>query len=307
MALPLGYKIRPATLNDLDAVIDVRTSHEIADWGESPLDLRGMWQGVDLDAQTRVVETQGKVIAYGQVYSAGSPSPLLYVAVPPEHRGKGMASSLLPLLEASALMAMSSVPKGKTRSFAAQISARNGMAQRVLQKHGYQFIRAYDVLETTLDEEPPSPQNVMGIEIRRFLPGKDDQAVYEADEEAYADEWGKSPRTFKQWARRMKLDDSFDGSLWFVAWDENQVAGTAMGEVERGKGRIHHLSVRRPWRNRGLGNALLDHITRAFYRRGLKDLIVNVDATSLTNANRLFERSGFRVINEYMNYRKLIL
>jgi mycothiol synthase len=130
--------------------------------------------------------------------------------------------------------------------------------------------------------------------------------VYEADEEAFQDEWGKTPRTFKQWMRRMKLDDDFDGSLWFVAWDEKEVAGAITAEVEHGKGRIHHLGVRRPWRQRGLGMALLQHSMRAFWRRGVHTLILNVDATSLTNANRLYHRAGFRVVNEYMNYRKLL-
>jgi mycothiol synthase len=307
--LPLGMKVRPATINDLNAVLNVRAANNIADWGVSTLtmgELKTSWKQINLEADTRVVETAGEVIAYAQVYGAGEPSPLLYVAVPPENRGKGVGTYLLQVMEAQALSAMTTVPAGKTRSFAAQISGRNTMAQRVLEKHGYQFIRAFDIMELTMHEEPPSPQNVMGVEVRRFIPGKDEQAVYEADEEAFQDEWGKTPRTYKQWSRRLNLHSGFDASLWFVAWDEGQVAGSVMAEVEHGKGRIHHLSVRRPWRRRGLGMALLQQTMRAFWRRGVRTLVLNVDATSLTNANMLYERAGFRVVNEYLNYRKLI-
>lgn len=309
MPLPSGMKVRPATVNDLDAVVEVRTANNIADWGESTLtagELRTAWKQLNLDADTRVVEVAGKVIAYAQVYGAGDPTPVLYVAVIPEQRGKGIGMYLLQLMESRAQTAMQNIPPDKTRSFAVQISGRNDMARRVLEKNGYQFIRAFDIMETWMDEEPPAPPTVMGIEIRQFTPGKDAQAVYEADEEAFQDEWGKTPRTFKQWARRMNLTDGFDASLWFVAWDDDQVAGAVMAQVEHKKGRIHHLGVRRPWRRHGLGMALLQETMRAFWQRGVRTLLLNVDSTSPTNANMLYERAGFHVVNEYLNYRKLL-
>ena len=52
------------------------------------------------------------------------------------------------------------------------------------------------------------------------------------------------------------------------------------------------LGVRRPWRKRGLGLALLLHSFSAFHRRGQRRVSLGVDAGSLTGALRLYERAG---------------
>jgi GNAT superfamily N-acetyltransferase len=96
----------------------------------------------------------------------------------------------------------------------------------------------------------------------------------------------------------------FDPLLWYVAWDGNQIAGTSMSEVIGEKGEVMHLGVRRPWRRRGLGMALLLRTLGEFYRRGIYMVRLNVDAQSLTNAHLLYARAGFQVINTYCNYEK---
>ena len=47
---------------------------------------------------------------------------------------------------------------------------------------------------------------------------------------------------------------------------------------------VNQLCVRRPWRRRGLGLAMLHHCFGEFYRRGKQRVGLGVDATSLTNA-----------------------
>jgi ribosomal protein S18 acetylase RimI-like enzyme len=52
--------------------------------------------------------------------------------------------------------------------------------------------------------------------------------------------------------------------------------------------------VRRPWRKRGLGLALLNHSFGEFYRRGYRRVGLGVDAQNLTGALRLYEKAGMR-------------
>jgi mycothiol synthase len=73
-------------------------------------------------------------------------------------------------------------------------------------------------------------------------------------------------------------------------------------EVNIGAGEVMHLGVRRPWRKKGLGTTLLQIALHEFYRRGIHIVRLNVDAQSLTNAHLLYERTGFRTVNAYMNY-----
>jgi ribosomal protein S18 acetylase RimI-like enzyme len=69
---------------------------------------------------------------------------------------------------------------------------------------------------------------------------------------------------------------------------------------------VNTLGVRRAWRNRGLGQALLLHSFGEFYRRGKRKAGLGVDATNLTGATRLYEKVGMRVYREFIQYEKVL-
>ncbi len=307
---PEAYTLRPTTPDDLAGVVAVRRQQEYADWGDAHTteeNLRQQWQGINLAHQSCVaVDAGGRIVGYGQVYNATSASPVLAVAVHPDHQRQGLGKLLLRVIEAQArkLLARTDLPPEKTRSLVAQVSGRNPAAQNLLRNAGYAFTSAFHVMEARLTTPPQPPAPPSGIVLHDFVPGRDDQAVYEADEEAFLDERGKTPRTFARWTRRMNMVEGFDPSLWLIAWDGDVIAGLMLCEVERGKGRIHHLGVRRPYRRRGLGMCLLKQMMLRFWERDIRNLILNVDAESLTGANRLYELAGFEVSNRYINYRK---
>jgi ribosomal protein S18 acetylase RimI-like enzyme len=60
-------------------------------------------------------------------------------------------------------------------------------------------------------------------------------------------------------------------------------------------GWVGTLGVRRPWRKRGIGLALLRHAFNEFYRRGKRKVGLGVDAQNLTGALRLYEGAGMHV------------
>ncbi len=64
------------------------------------------------------------------------------------------------------------------------------------------------------------------------------------------------------------------------------------------------VAVRHPWRGRGLGLALLRHAFGEFYRRGVREVGLSVDAVSTTGAPRLYRRAGMRVAGRYMLYQR---
>jgi mycothiol synthase len=220
--------------------------------------------------------------------------------------GRGIGTALLLLLEVEAHRAAANPTAAP--QFVAQVSGRNKAAQRVLEKNGYTFHSAFQIMQRILTEPPPAPSPLEGIEVRHLVVGQGEQAVYEADEEAFIDERGKAPRTFEVWSRRLDLGTPrFDPTLWHMAWDGDQIAGASMSEVaEEQRGVIMHVGVRRPWRRRGLGMALTLHALGALYQRGIRTVRLNVDSQSLTNAHLLYARAGFQAINAYWNYEKSI-
>jgi len=166
-------------------------------------------------------------------------------------------------------------------------------------------VSAHWRMAITLDAPLPTPDWPAGIAVRTFAPGRDDRAVFEAVEEAFADHWGHTPRAFAEWIARTRRED-FDPSLWFLAMDGDVIAGVALCRRRPDMGWVDSLSVRRPWRKRGLGLALLRHSFNEFYRRGKRKVGLGVDAQNLTGALRLYESAGMHVQQAFDLYEKEI-
>jgi ribosomal protein S18 acetylase RimI-like enzyme len=78
---------------------------------------------------------------------------------------------------------------------------------------------------------------------------------------------------------------------------ENETLGVRRGWLER-------ISVRRPWRKRGLATALIVSALEGLRDRGMTDAMLGVDAENVTGALGLYEKLGFRVKDRSTNYRK---
>jgi ribosomal protein S18 acetylase RimI-like enzyme len=59
---------------------------------------------------------------------------------------------------------------------------------------------------------------------------------------------------------------------------------------------VGSLAVRRPWRRRGLGEALLRDAFLRFAERGKRSAGLGVDAENTTGAVALYERVGMHVV-----------
>jgi ribosomal protein S18 acetylase RimI-like enzyme len=188
-----------------------------------------------------------------------------------------------------------------------QATSSHPAQQRALLQFGFVVTSTYEEMELALREPPMQPDVVVGIEIRPFTVGQDASVVYRADEEAFQDQRGHTPRTFEQWKQRLAQGEEVaDPALWLIAWDADEIAGAALGEIIENVGWIHHLFVRRPWRRRGLGAALTRSAAGAFHQRGVGAVRLNVDEQSLTNAHELYRRVGFYVVGAYSNYEKIV-
>jgi GNAT superfamily N-acetyltransferase len=111
------------------------------------------------------------------------------------------------------------------------------------------------------------------------------------------------------WSHEL-LAGSFDPGLIFLAEAAGQIAGVATWEVgnpdDLHAGYLASLSVRRPWRNRGVATALLHEWIGALFSRGYRRMITIVDSESLTGADRLYERVGMRPFLRFAVYGKVL-
>lgn len=124
----------------------------------------------------------------------------------------------------------------------------------------------------------------------------DAPAFHAALNEAFEDHWEPRPEPFEQWWARQQKRPGYDPSLWFYVADGEEIAGVIRNDPNQlGGGYVGALGVRRPWRGRGYGRALLLHSFREFKRRGMARASLDVDSASPTGATRLYESVGMQV------------
>ncbi|MCB0073676.1 MAG: GNAT family N-acetyltransferase [Caldilineaceae bacterium] len=92
-------------------------------------------------------------------------------------------------------------------------------------------------------------------------------------------------------------------------WDETtgDVVGVCLCFDVEGTGSVENVGVRRTWRKRGIGLAMLNHALGEFWRRGIHNADLSVDAASPTGAPRLYARAGFEVARSYRRFEKRIV
>lgn len=168
-------------------------------------------------------------------------------------------------------------------------------------QRGYAYWRSSYTMEIDV-VDPPDAQLPPGLELRTFHDGVDDETLRAMLNHVFAADpfWhevsGLNFREFYLHAR------GYDPSLWFLAWDGDQLAGFALSFPERGGdvelGWVATLGVAPAWRRRGLGEALLRAAFQALHARGLRRVGLGVDAENATGALRLYERAGMRKIRQ---------
>ena len=147
-----------------------------------------------------------------------------------------------------------------------------------------------------------------GVTVRTFEPG-DEQTFYDVHQETFEDTWEPIREAYDEWAHWLLGGPDFVPELWFLASAGEEPAGFALCHPYKTRpelGWVRILGVRRAWRRRGLGRALLLHAFRELSKRGMRHAGLGVDATSLTGANKLYEQVGMRVTARFDIHEKVL-
>jgi GNAT superfamily N-acetyltransferase len=183
----------------------------------------------------------------------------------------------------------------------------------MLEREGYRPIRyAWSMLRPSLEDIPDFPLPP-GLEVRPVLP-EHYRLLWEADLEAFRDHWGftePSEQDYQSWLENKTV---FQPDLWQVAWDvaTNQVAGQVRTFIDhaqnekynRKRGFTEFISVRQPWRRRGLARALIIRSLKVQREQGMTESALGVDSENVSGATRVYEACGFRVTEQSTVYRK---
>jgi mycothiol synthase len=308
--LPAGLQMRPPVLADLEAMVALATTCELAYYGESDEtleDMRTLWNSptFNMAEQCRLVfDSAGRLICAAYFREQTHIRYGISLDVLPGCENDELRVYLMDLGEAWARQDMLKAPE-EARIFQRDwVAAKDTPARAWYGVHPeFTEIRRFWEMQIELDAAPAIPAWPAGVELRPFDIERDTRAVFEADDAIFQDHWGSLPADYPTWRHWTVEREDFDPDLWFIAWSGDEVAGISLcrdGE----KGWVDTLGVTRPWRGKGLGLALLHHSFGEFYRRGRRRAGLGVDAASLTGATRLYERAGMHVAHESVVYEK---
>lgn len=320
------FTMRPAEMSDLESVVAFCNLWEEASAGIRSFTLdnmRSQWTrpSFNLADSTRIMlNSDSEIVGFADVQDEMDPpvKPRVAFYIHPDHEEDGLETALLDWIETRCHDCLSRLPEdlqvtivtGTLNSFETQ--------KQYLEKAGYTLKRHYFDMQISLDTPPIKPEWPDNITVSHYetFPEllQNLQPILAAFNEAFRDHYGHVERSMdaivKIWTHRLNHDPDFDPTLWFIAWEGTEIAGVSLcwpkSWEDPNEGYVGVLAVRRPWRKRGLGLALLHHSFNEFYRRGKPKAGLSVDGSSLTGAVALYERAGMHVHKVYDGYEKVL-
>lgn len=315
-----GLHVRPFDIaRDLEPLVDLVCAANVADdeeYAPSVEDFRNEIEHrayFDAGRDMLLAEIEGRLVAatdHSVQLRAGVVQHQLAGWVRPDMRRQGIGRALLHWTERRGREVAAEWAGPEPHGFATWVGETQPGAIALLESEGYQRVRYGFMMTRALSEPIPDTPLPEGFEVRPVTES-DHRRIWDADTEAFRDHWDPSERTEEDFISMMSVP-GIDTSLWRVAWTGNEVAGSVMNYVfpeENEKlgvqrGWLAHISVRRPYRRRGLAGALIADSLRALREKGLEQAALGVDAENLSGALHLYESFGFRRHHTGIAFRK---
>ena len=309
--LPKGFTARGAALDDVESAVKLfntwaqATIHQNEFADSAPL--RNEWETPNFNPATDiclVFSPEGMLVGYIEVWTIAKPPvhPWMWGRVHPEFGDMGIGTWLLQWAEERASKVLDILPADLR--FAPRTGVYNVApnSKKLFEDRGFTRIRSSYEMRIDMKEAPPTPLWAEGITLRTANAETDARAIYQVDRDSFRDHFGYIEEPFEEGFKRFShfmFGEDSDPSLLFLAMDGDEIAGISLCRPssydDPDLGWVNILGVRREWRKRGIGLALLQHSFGEFYRRGKRKVGLGVDAENLTGALKLYERAGMHV------------
>jgi len=314
MELLPGFRMRPPQDEDADEVAVFANEECVAFLGAPVIDadwLRGRWTapGVDRSRDLAVVESPGGELCALLSVEAEPPFAEIFALgiVAPAFHGLGLGAAIVSENERRARRFEALADPNARVLIHAGALAEEPRVSALFDSRGYREVRRFELQRVDFAGEPAPPREIEGISVRGFRP-EEARQLYGAHVEAFADHWGEGEETYEDFRHHHLEAPEYDAGLWFLAWDGEELAGY-VGAHEKSRedpsrGYVVLLAVRRRYRRRGLGEALLLHAFRALHARSRRGADLHVDTDSVTGATRLYARVGMTAHPRFATWEK---
>lgn len=286
--------IREPRVDQAGAIADLLNEHAQFAFGETEIaeaEVRH-WFGMP-DVWIRVAERDGRLVGYLDAVKRRGDTVEL-----------DLRTTELEVAKALLAAGASHAGDGVVRVV---VQGDDAVLREAAEADGWKPVRYSFQMRIDLHDDLPEPRWPDGISARTMQPG-DEQRIYQANNEAFADDWYFRVEPFEQWSSDAFGRENFDPALIWLAEENGELAGFSAnswhfsGDPQFGW--IGTLGVRPRWRRRGLATALLNQSFRDFRSRGATRVGLGVDAQNETGAVRLYERVGMQVVRRNDTYEK---
>ena len=304
MTLPLGYRSRAASREDVDALVELFRAADLADVGfEDPArdEIYETWAQpwFDLETDSLVVEApDGTIAAYSETVAKDATiNVFAFAKVHPDHRGRGVGTFVAAAVEARAA---GLIPAGVTAPLRNGFPSTDDRAIALFGARGYTHVRSFWHMERPLEDLVTPAPDPEGITIRPGTVGEDQRISWALLEEAFSEHFGYEPLTFDEWLAMWSGFPGYDPTWVFLAFQADEPVGISIVlPSEDGVAWVAELGVLKPWRRHGTGMALLQRSFAFMASEGFALARLGVDTQNATGATHLYERAGMTVRREY--------
>lgn len=314
-----GFTVRPARVEDLPQAVPMfnAAERELTGGGDYTVERYSQeWNqtGIDLDESTRIVfSPDGEVVGCVELWDHFNPParPWIWGRVHPEWKGHGIGTAMLQWALDTCRRATERLPEDARLAPHVAAPANHKESIDLFEKNGMEFVRVSWRMLRSLKDPIAEPEWPQGFSVRTLRYPEDLEQVYRTQTGAFSEHWGFVERAFEEgfetWKDLTFKTQNLDPDLWFLAIHaDDEIAGfinsQEKDDLNKERGWIPTLAVRKPFRKRGLGQSLLLHAFRTLSERGVEQVGLAVDSENRTGATRLYERVGMHVDEEILHY-----
>lgn len=301
---------RTPTLDDLEAITAVVNASERHDRRPEitpPDEVRRELSDADVD--TVVVEADGEIVGYGAVVRPPEPGrehhfATLFAYVHPDWRYEVGDRVVERMADAGEAFLAAQTHDRTTMLRTSAMEWQSEDLER-LERLGFVRNRVTTVMSIDLTDGAPTAPDVQDVEVQAW----DADAVEGArlaHNAAFLDHFGSSPSSPHDWRGRTVDNEHFRPDLSATARVGDEVVGYLLAHrypeddevLGRSEAWISTLGVLPEWRGRGIASSLLVRtLDLVAADPELTHAGLGVDSESLTGANRIYERLGFRPVS----------
>lgn len=296
-ALPSGWTVRRPTLDDVPLILGLVHASDIAAVGEpdfSADEVRDELTGPNTDLARDswlAFDEEGAIAGWAYPRNpTGQARDFVEVYVWPE-RGLPAQRPLLDLIMERMTGRAAELGHEVYTVRAGAIPTETAYIEALIAA-GFTFLKQHARMRMSLaGVAGEAPEPPAGVTIRPVRAGDEAEMrrFHAVIEEAFLDSDHPSME-FDDW-RRQAGEAPFDE--WFVAETGGEVAGVLQStEPDEDEAWVRYLAVLRPFRKRGVGEALLRHAFAVYAAKGRPRVGLGVDMANPTEAARLYRKVG---------------